>query len=79
MLKLKSIFLTIYIYLYFFFLLDFVLSQLTSLQFILYYVTGFYKPTVLKVPTLPFAGYATMPGKSFSQILFQALIQMNGS
>ncbi len=44
--------------------LDFDLSQLTSLQFIMYHVAGFYKPTVLKVhpPFCRIPAYATMPG-----------------
>jgi len=33
-----------------FFLLDFGLSQLASLQFILYHVAGFYKPTIPQIP-----------------------------
>jgi hypothetical protein len=33
-----------------FFLLDFGLSRLTSLQFIQYYVAGFYKPTIPQSP-----------------------------
>ncbi len=34
----------------FFWTLDFGLSQLTSLQFILYHVSGFYKPTIPQSP-----------------------------
>jgi hypothetical protein len=41
----------LYIYIYiFFFLLDFGLSQLTSLQFIHCHVAGFYKPTIPQSP-----------------------------
>jgi hypothetical protein len=58
---------------------DFGLSQLTSLQFILYHEAEFYTPTIPK-STLPFAGLQHMKQcKSFSQILFQALIQLNGA
>jgi hypothetical protein len=65
----------------FFFLLDFGLSWLTSLQFIQYHVAGFYKPTIPQVhpPICRITAHATMPGSSFPQFLFQALIQMNGA
>jgi hypothetical protein len=36
-----------------FFFLDFSLSQLTSLQFILYHVARFYKPNIPQSPPLP--------------------------
>ncbi len=42
-----------------FFLFDFGLSQLTSLQFIQYPVAGFYKPTIPKSPPSHFRDYST--------------------
>ncbi len=44
---------------YFFFLLDFGLSQLTSLQFIQYHVAGFYKPTIPQSPPSHLWDYST--------------------
>jgi hypothetical protein len=44
---------------FFFFFLDFGLSQLTSLQFIQYHVAGFYKPTVPQSPPSHLWDYST--------------------
>jgi hypothetical protein len=64
----------------FFLLLYFGLSRLTSLQFIQYHVAGFYKPTIPQSPPSHLRDYiTTMPGKSFPQFVFQALIQMNNA
>jgi hypothetical protein len=41
---------------FFFFLLEFGLSRLTSLQFIQYHVAGFYKLTILQSSPSHFAG-----------------------
>jgi len=43
----------------FFFLLDFGLSRLTSLQFIQYHVAGFYKPTIPQSPPSHLRDYST--------------------
>jgi hypothetical protein len=42
-----------------FFLLDFGLSRLTSLQFIQYHVVGFYKPTIPQSPPSHLRDYST--------------------
>jgi hypothetical protein len=42
-----------------FFLLDFGLSRLTSLQFIQYHVAGFYKPTIPQSPPSHLRDYST--------------------
>ncbi len=42
-----------------FFLLDFGLSRLTSLQLIQYHVTGFYKPTIPQSPPSHLRDYST--------------------
>jgi len=42
-----------------FFLLDFALSQLTSVQFIQYHVAGFYKPTIPQSPPSHLRDYST--------------------
>ncbi len=42
-----------------FFLLNFVLSRLTSLQFIQYHVAGFYKPTIPQSPPSHLRDYST--------------------
>ena len=45
--------------LFFFFLLDFDLSRLTSLQFIHYHLAGFYKPTIPQSPPSHLWDYST--------------------
>jgi hypothetical protein len=45
-----------------FFFPGFGLSRLTSLQFIQYYVAGFYKPTIPQSPPSHLRDYRTMPG-----------------
>ncbi len=49
---------------FWFFLLGFGLSQLTSIQIIKYHVAGFYKPTIPQVHSLicRITAHATMPG-----------------
>jgi hypothetical protein len=44
---------------WFFLFLDFGLSRLTSLQFILYHVPGFYKPTIPQSPPSHLRDYST--------------------
>ncbi len=62
------------------FLLDFGLSLLTSLQFILD-GAGFYKPTIPQSPPSHLQDYSTCNNArlEFSTILFQALVQMNSA
>ncbi len=67
---------------FFFFLLDFGLSRLTSLQFIQYHVAGFYKPTIPQSPPSHLQDYSICNNARldfFHNFLFQALIQMNGA
>jgi hypothetical protein len=54
----------------FFWTLDFGLSRLTSLQFIQYHVTGFYKPTIPQSPPSHLQDYSTCnnPRLEFSTI-----------
>ena len=62
--------------------MDFGLIQLKSLQFILYHVTGFYKPTIPQSPPSHFQDYSICNNLrlEFSpQVLFQAFIQMIGA
>ncbi len=51
--------------LFFFFWLDFGLSQLTSLQFIQYHVAGFYKPTIPQSPHTHLRDYSTFNNARF--------------
>ncbi len=53
-----SLFLLFFLFFYFL-LLDFGLSRLTSLQFIQYYVAGFYMPTIPQSPPSYFQDYST--------------------
>ncbi len=57
-------------YIFFFLLLDFGLSWLTSLQFIQYHVAGFYKPTIPQSPPSHFQDYSICnnAGLEFSTI-----------
>jgi len=60
-------------------LLDFGISRLTSLQFIQYQVVGFYKLTSPQSPPSHLRDYSTCQVRVFPQVMFQALIQMNGA
>jgi hypothetical protein len=67
---------------FFFWTLDFGLSQLTSLQFIHCHVAGFYKLTIPQSPPSHLQDYSICNNarlEFFPQILFQALIQLNGA
>ena len=64
--------------------LDFGLSHLTSIQFIMYHVAEFYKPTIPQSPPSHLRDYSTCNNArleffGFPQFLIQALIQVNGA
>jgi hypothetical protein len=50
-------------------------------MFFLSYCAGYYQPSTLKInpPVCGITAHAAMPGWSFPQFWFQALIQMNGA
>ncbi len=57
------------------------LVSVGNLQFILYHVAGFYKPTITQSPPSHLRDYSTCNNArlEFSTFLFQALIQINGA
>ena len=65
---------------FFFLLLDFGLSRLTSLQFIQYHVAGFYKPTIPQSPPSHLQDYSTCNNTSLEfSTIFVPSFDPNGA